>query len=505
MLRFVSFTIVLGLTLFSTTSYSQEIDQELIKQASGEICSCIEEYPMATITSSYTETIRECFVEYFTRNESILDNYTDEFTTEEEMTKIGENLGLKVGLDLRTSCPVVVSMNNKTGDKLFEKLLEGNSLLETEGCAAANEVYTEVISNVQTPDSTKATALLNRGFCKNELGDYYGAIGDLSNTLALAPNTPLAYQIMGSAKRYLGNYDNAISDLNKAISLNEDVPEYYNERGLSYYYKEQPDLAIKDYQKAISLDSTNATFHFNLGLVFNYLEEYQDALQAFITVYELNPTITDLSYYTINAYQGLELYEDAIGVLLEDTLTASDPYNLHEIGMSYYYMEQYGNAILYFTKAIGIDSTQYSPYLYRAYAYQDSLLYEESIPDFEKSYSLVTTVPEVPFYFGYTHYNLGNYDEALKLYTDAIKIDSNYASAFDNRARTHVKLENYDEAARDFSSSLELFPNDAQIYQERAEVYLLTDNKIKACADLRIAKELGSDVDEIITENCTDE
>ena len=73
----------------------------------------------------------------------------------------------------------------------------------------------------------------NRGFSKNELGDYTGAIADYSKAIELNPEYVEAYFNRGFAKNGLGDYTGAIADYSKAIEFNPGNAMAYNNRGFA--------------------------------------------------------------------------------------------------------------------------------------------------------------------------------------------------------------------------------------------------------------------------------
>lgn len=66
-----------------------------------------------------------------------------------------------------------------------------------------------------------------------------------------------------------------------------------------------------------------------------------------------------------------------------------------------------------------------------------------------------------------------NFDESLKEYTLAIKIDPNDDIAYHNRGYIYTKIENFDEAIEDYKKATELDPTYPDTYKNLAEAYIL--------------------------------
>lgn len=61
--------------------------------------------------------------------------------------------------------------------------------------------------------------------------------------------------------------------------------------------------------------------------------------------------------------------------------------------------------------------------------------------------------------------------KAIELYTEAIKLNPNYADAYSNRGRVYSKMIRYDQAIYDCNRAIEINPNNARAYYVRGGVY----------------------------------
>lgn len=102
------------------------------------------------------------------------------------------------------------------------------------------------------------------------------------------------------------------------------------------------------------------------------------------------------------------------------------------------------------------------------------------------------------------HYFLGNaygnkeqYDKAIAAYTQAIRLDSQYAEAYANRGFSYAIMGQYDQALPDLSKAIEIGISEpgsnAFTYFLRGAVYAEKGEREKAVSDLERALELGLD------------
>ena len=82
---------------------------------------------------------------------------------------------------------------------------------------------------------------------------------------------------------------------------------------------------------------------------------------------------------------------------------------------------------------------------------------------------LVVVLQDAEQYFirGNNHFQQGQYEEAIKDYDEAIRLNPEYALAYNNRGTAKSKSGQYEEAIEDFDKVIELNPKDAVAYNNR--------------------------------------
>jgi lipoprotein NlpI len=84
----------------------------------------------------------------------------------------------------------------------------------------------------------------------------------------------------------------------------------------------------------------------------------------------------------------------------------------------------------------------------------------------------------------------GDFDRAIADYTEAVRLDSTYALAYNDRGNAYLAKGDFNRAIADYNESIRLDPKDARFYQNRGFAYFNTDALPKALADFSRASEL---------------
>jgi tetratricopeptide (TPR) repeat protein len=86
------------------------------------------------------------------------------------------------------------------------------------------------------------------------LGDYKGAIEDLTKAIELSPKSSLAYNNRGLSKVKIKDLEGAVDDFTKAVELDPKNGAAYFNRGIAFVYKRKFKEAIIDFEQASLLD-----------------------------------------------------------------------------------------------------------------------------------------------------------------------------------------------------------------------------------------------------------
>jgi tetratricopeptide (TPR) repeat protein len=98
---------------------------------------------------------------------------------------------------------------------------------------------------------------------------------------------------------------------------------------------------------------------------------------------------------------------------------------------------------------------------------------------------------EIYFDRGMDSLSLLHYDKAISDYSEAIRVNPNYANAYCGRGIAYYEVKNYDKAVSDYSEAIRLDPNLANAYYGRGIAYLQTGNRAEANADFATAERIN--------------
>lgn len=91
------------------------------------------------------------------------------------------------------------------------------------------------------------------------------------------------------------------------------------------------------------------------------------------------------------------------------------------------------------------------------------------------------------FVRGNAHYDARRYAEGVREFSEAVRLNPKFASAFFNRALCYSELNNYDGTIADYTSVLELNKVDGAAYEYRGDAYVQKGDHDKAISDFTSA------------------
>jgi protein O-mannosyl-transferase len=189
----------------------------------------------------------------------------------------------------------------------------------------------------------------------------------------------------------------------------------YDSRALLYKEEKKYDLAIQCYNEALKINVADHEAYMSRGNVYFELNKFDMAFADYKKALSIKP----------------------------DYSTALD-----NLGALFGLSRQYDSAIIYFNKALAINP-HYSPsYKNRGLVNVELNRNEEAIRDFRKFLEDIPNDPDIMNMIGVCYRNLGKYNEALVIISEAIKIKPD-PHFYLNRAYCYRDLKDFPSARKD--------------------------------------------------------
>ena len=284
------------------------------------------------------------------------------------------------------------------------------------------------------------------------------AVGDVAPVSA--ENVRLARDVFnkGFACADRGEYDQAIADFTAAIELHPQYAQAYNNRGLAYLRQGDYDRAIADCTTAIELNPQLVEAYNNLGLAYYGQGEYNEAISKYTTAIELGQQLTE-------------------GTTQLSRLPTERPTAI-ELGQQL--TEAYYNrgVVFYVEAEGGLD---------RGVLYYGEGEYGHAVTDFTAAIKLDPQYAQAYNSRGLAYRRQGDYDRAIADYTVAIGLNRQDAQAYYNRGVAYSEQRKYERAIADYTVAIGLNPQLAQAYRNRGLAYAGRRDYDQAIADYTVA------------------
>jgi len=415
-----------------------------------------------------------------------------------------------------TALFLMLSSTLKAQNAYTRLCLKAVEFEKTGNLQEAVNTYTEAINlkpDEWTGYSYRAKVLL-------QTRKYDEAISDISKAITLSPQTLSLYAVRANCYQAKGEHEKAIADFNMALSGsgNKDKSAYitYSQRGSSYHSNKQYYEAITDYTKAIELGQSYAN---NLP---GKPDSYRNLLTGIyglraksnISLNRFSEAIKDLDTYLAdktddieaNVLQGYSYLKNGnkekAGELAQKILRLDpslqiyfsgdrmmDIFNLEERRDKSRQLTEAAMAMIAEQKSIpsktlaNIKITDAFNNLDTAWFYSPSISDEDKklrgtiLENLFLTYPLLRTKPEIPEVTRKYSVQASNatqekkYNDAIKLWSDALGITPHYPLAYYNRSLLYERIGNYRAGIEDMGKYLKLMPDASDARSAKDKIY----------------------------------
>jgi tetratricopeptide (TPR) repeat protein len=268
-----------------------------------------------------------------------------------------------------------------------------------------------------------------------------------------------------------GNYvDKAMKDFDEAIRLEPNNALAYVERGEAWLWGISREKGIEDLNEAIRIDPTNAGWRALRGLACLAEDFYDKAIQDFSEAIRLNAKCHDVLIVFISTEGQAFLYDGDCN----PTWNACVRVNLYEeLELAHF---RRGEAR--------------SRYFERGVAWSEKGDYDKAIQVYNEGIRIDPTYAALYALRGNAWSDKGEYDKAIQDYDEAIRIDRKCATFHYNRGVAWSAEGDYDAAIGDFTEAISLEPTFALAYNGRGLAWSNKGDYDKAIQDYNEATRI---------------
>ena len=135
----------------------------------------------------------------------------------------------------------------------------------------------EFVEAAIAKDPDDENNLITRANYKYSLGDYEGAIADVSTCIELHPDLDWLYQKRGWYESNMRQWDAAYEDFSRAVELNPEYAHAYMNRGSILLRRGEKEKANEDFRMALEYDPDIENTNLTAPYAFAYLGLYEEA------------------------------------------------------------------------------------------------------------------------------------------------------------------------------------------------------------------------------------
>ena len=295
------------------------------------------------------------------------------------------------------------------------------------------------------------------GLSYYNLSELQKAVEYLKKALEIDPNYTLAMRNLGICYIELKDFDNAIELYNRLAELEPTYKQSWKFLGFAYYAKQEWEKAIDAFIEFMKRDAEE-------------ISDWTDLIEAMRKYFELKGVDGDrmiMLKFLGNSYFALKRYNIAVELFkLCLEFHPDDLECMNNLAETYANLNEPKKAIECYEKVISRNPNDSKALTNLSGLYLKTRNYEKVI-EVSTTGLQITKNKRLWNNKGVALYNLGQYDEAISAYKQAISIDGNYAIAWRNLGLTYLKIKDYDAAVEALTNAVKL-----NSYDKYAWVYL---------------------------------
>jgi len=335
-------------------------------------------------------------------------------------------------------------------------------------------------------DSNNADAQYQAGELLYINKRYREAFPFLSKYHELKPNDDKTLLQLANAGVEGHFYPEAVKAYQEYLAKYPNSSEAKKSLGAAYYFEKQPTLSYNTY-KSVPIDSMNVRELVRFGLAANAVHDTATAIDAWSRAVKIDTTLSEIENLLANTLFGAKRYNDAIIHFQRHlTMEPNDPTAELNMGLCYFIIQDYPNAIAALRRVLAIRPENYQGtiWLARALVFADSLgtasdeydsliaIAKSDTGGGDHSSDLNEAYRQKALYqvISGTKIQKDHPDDAKKLYeaayqnlATALKYDSKELKTHELLAQDYALMGKIDDACKEIKTVLRSEPHDDQM------------------------------------------
>jgi len=271
---------------------------------------------------------------------------------------------------------------------------------------------------------------------------------------------------------------------NKSINKDANYYESYIMLADIYYNDKDIPNAVKNYNAAYKIKPSNSYLLFKMGVISIGGNDFTGALDFFKQAYKIDSSKAELNHYLSIAYNGLNDTGNAIFYSLN--AVKKEPNNgiyIYSLANLYSNYGFYDKSLEYYTALINMPDNRISPSLiYQKRGITNLKIgnYENALSDFDNAILLNPSDTVSFMNKGVVHYEQGLDSLAMEEFCSVLAVDTNNILGLMYRGNLYLKNNLYDSAYSDLSRAVKIKPDDTFIQFSLGNYYYAVEKYMDA-------------------------
>ncbi len=350
---------------------------------------------------------------------------------------------------------------------------------------------------------------------------------ELNGLLRVAPDLPVALNLMGSVRAKQGRLVEAESLFLRAVQNDKNFTGARMNLVYLYLLKHEPDKAIPQLNEVIALEPENRGARVVLGDAYLEKNDLQKAEESYLSALDqkldnagalfglaqisrskgetreemiylnrvgtliADSTATDFLYKFALEAMRVGLFDEAKSALERAvSLKPKDPSYQLALGIAWLRKTDLFTAEKVFRQVLALQPNNAEAQLHLGYVLLNQKKYAEARTWLEKSARTGAAVPEVFYYLGLVAQEQNDDAGAIVLFEKTVRQLPTYVHARIALGSSYMKLKNYVRARQELETAVKLDPNEPTAHYNLALLYARIKEPARAQEELKIIEQL---------------